>query len=102
MKMIGWLAVMFLAHWLSMKRRQNQSGTQGCSGQRRGFHRHLGSGSGCRAQVNVHDLTPGEHGIHFHQGPSAKGRISNPQADISIPKARSTVSIAQTATTPVT
>jgi Cu-Zn family superoxide dismutase len=30
-------------------------------------------GSGVGLELNVHDLTPGEHAIHFHQNPKCEG-----------------------------
>jgi len=30
-------------------------------------------GSGVALQLALHDLTPGEHGIHFHQVPKCEG-----------------------------
>src|SRR5262245_32060628 len=30
-------------------------------------------GSGVALQLDLHDLTPGEHGIHFHQVPKCEG-----------------------------
>ena len=101
MKMIGWVAVALLA-LVSMSAAKTKVELKDAQGKDVGSVVIWDQGAGVALEVNVHDLTPGSTESTSIKRPSAKGRTSNPRADTSIPKAKSTGSIAQTATTLVT
>jgi len=64
------VAVLALSCWSAAKTKVDLQDAQG---------KDVGSviiwdaGSGVALQLNLHDLTPGEHAIHFHQVPKCEG-----------------------------
>ena len=72
MKMIGWLAVALLA-LVSMSAGKTKVELKDGQGKDVGSVVIWDQGAGVALEVNVHDLTPGEHGIHFHQMPKCEG-----------------------------
>jgi len=72
MKMIGWLAVALLA-LVSVSAGKTKVELKDAQGKDVGSVVIWDQGAGVALEVNVHDLTPGEHGIHFHQVPKCEG-----------------------------
>ncbi len=72
MKMIGWLVVALLA-LVSMSAAKTKVELKDGQGKDVGSVVIWDQGAGVALEVNVHDLTPGEHGIHFHQVPKCEG-----------------------------
>jgi superoxide dismutase, Cu-Zn family len=72
MKMIGWLAVALLA-LVSMSAAKTKVELKDAQGKDVGSVVIWDQGAGVALEVNVHDLTPGEHGIHFHQASKCEG-----------------------------
>ena len=72
MKMIGSLAVVLLA-LVSMSAGKTKVELKDGQGKDVGSVVIWDQGAGVALEVNVHDLTPGEHGIHFHQVPKCEG-----------------------------
>src|SRR5437588_12024136 len=72
MKTVGWLAVALLA-LVSMSAGKTKVELKDGQGKDVGSVVIWDQGAGVALEVNVHDLTPGEHGIHFHQVPKCEG-----------------------------
>ena len=74
---IVWLAAISLAAcFLSYAAAKQNSVTvqlKNAQGQDIGTATITPSGKGVRIKLNVHDLTPGEHAIHFHQNAKCEG-----------------------------
>src|SRR5438309_778378 len=72
MKTVGWLAVALLA-LVSMSAGKTKVELKDSQGKDVGSVVIWDQGAGVALEVNVPDLTPGEHGIHFHQVPKCEG-----------------------------
>jgi Cu-Zn family superoxide dismutase len=76
-QLIVWLAALGLAAcFLSYATAKQNSVTvqlKNAQGQDVGTATITPSGKGVRIKLNVHDLTPGEHGIHFHEVGKCEG-----------------------------
>ena len=72
MKMIGWLAVALLA-LVTMSAAKTKVELKDAQGKDVGSVVISDQGAGVALELNVHDLTPGEHGIHFHQVSKCEG-----------------------------
>jgi superoxide dismutase, Cu-Zn family len=72
MKMIGWLAVALLV-LVSTSAAKTKVEVKDGQGKDVGSVVIWDQGAGVALEVNVHDLTPGEHGIHFHQVSRCEG-----------------------------
>ena len=69
------LAACFLSYAIAQQKKNNSVTVQLKNGQGQdvGTATISPSGKGVRVKLNVHDLTPGQHGIHFHQVGKCEG-----------------------------